>query len=49
MNSLQILLDKFWVVKEKDRDLYYKVRRDVDAIRRFAADLPGWRLVCNER
>lgn len=48
MNSLQILLEKFWVIKEQDRDLYYKVRRDVDKIRRFAADLPGWRLVCNE-
>ncbi len=48
MNSLQILLEKFWVIKELDRDLYYKVRRDADNIRRFAADLPGWRLVCNE-
>ena len=49
MNSLQILMERVWVDKKQDRDLYYKIRQDVPDLRRFAAEYPGWRLTVNER
>ena len=49
MNSLQILMERVWVDKRQDRDLYYKIRQDVPQLRRFAAEYPGWRLMVNER
>ena len=49
MNSLQVLLEKEWVCKSDDRDLYYAIRQDVPSLQKFVAEYPGWRLVVNER
>ena len=49
MNGVEVLMDRFWVVKEQDRDLFFKLRRELAGAERFARDYPGWRLVSNER
>ena len=49
MNTIQTLIDRFWVVKEQDRDLYHRLRIDISAAEHFARDYPGWRLMMNER
>ncbi|MBR4456839.1 MAG: TIGR02678 family protein [Solobacterium sp.] len=48
MNSVQILLDRLWVTKRQDRELYFKVRSDLETVQKFARDYPGWRLLHNE-
>ena len=49
MNSVQILLDRFWVTRRQDKELYYQIRRDLDTVRKFVQDYPGWRLLQNEQ
>ena len=41
MNSVQILLDRFWVTRRQDKELYYQIRRDLDTVRKFVQDYPG--------
>ena len=48
-NAMEVLMDRFWVVKEEDRELFMQLRRGLPAAERFARDYPGWRLVNNEK
>ena len=39
MNSeLEQLLNKRWILKSEDKELYYKVRDSIGEIRKFASD-----------
>lgn len=49
MNSIQILMDRFWVTRRQDKELYYQIRRDLNTVRKFVQDYPGWRLLQNEQ
>lgn len=48
MNSVQILLDLFWITKHQDKELYFAVKRDLESVQKFVREYPGWRLVQNE-
>jgi uncharacterized protein (TIGR02678 family) len=47
MKEFEILLDKRWVLKSEDKDIYYKVRDAIGDIRRFATDKMGCQVIEN--
>ena len=42
------LLDRFWVTRREDRELYFSLKRALPDYRRLVNDLLGWNLVINE-
>ena len=38
MNTLETLLDRRWILKSRDRDLYYQVKDDLGGIRKFVTE-----------
>lgn len=49
MNEVRTLMENFWIVKEQDRETYYRVKRDIPSFRKFVREQLGWRFVNNER
>lgn len=49
MNEVRTLIENFWVVKDQDKDMYYRVKRDISNFRKFVRELLGWRLISNEQ
>ncbi|MBR2766442.1 MAG: TIGR02678 family protein [Blautia sp.] len=49
VEASRTLLEKFWIIKDREKDLYYKTKEGLDAARKFAREYPGWRLINNER
>ncbi len=49
MNEVRTLMETFWVIKEQDKDAYYRVKRAIPGFRRFVRDQLGWRLISNEQ
>ncbi|MGN0293522.1 MAG: TIGR02678 family protein [Lachnospiraceae bacterium] len=47
MKELEILLEKRWVLKAEDKDLYYRIRDSIGEIRRFATDKMGCQVIEN--
>lgn len=47
MNELEILLDRRWVLKSEDKELYYRVRDAIGEVRRFATEKLGCQLIEN--
>ena len=41
MSGLEVLLNRRWVLKAQDKELYYKIRDEIGEIRKFAADKMG--------
>lgn len=48
MNEIRTLLEKFWVCKESDKEIYYKVKRDIPNFQRFVREQLGWKLIHTE-
>ncbi len=49
MDEFRILLDRLWVRRDEDRDLFYQVRRKLPDLRRALREQFGWELICTER
>jgi len=49
MKELDALLDRLWIVKEQDRELYNQVKNGIHKAKRFIEELLGYRLVVNSR
>ena len=49
MNEVRTLIENFWVIKEQDKDTYYRVKRAIPGFRKFLRDQLGWRLISNEQ
>lgn len=49
MKSIQKLLEGFWIIKSRDKDLYFLARAEMNSIEKFAREYTGWRVVSNER
>ncbi len=49
MKSIQNLIERFWIIKSRDKDLYFLARAEMNSIEKFAREYPGWRVVSNER
>lgn len=47
MEELEFLLDKRWVLKSEDKDLYYRIRDSIGEIRRFATEKMGCQVIEN--
>lgn len=47
MNELEVLLDRRWILKEQDKELYYKMRDSIGEIRKFATDKLGCQVIEN--
>ena len=43
MKELEILLERRWVLRAEDRQLYYRIRDAIGDIRTFAAEKLGLR------
>lgn len=48
MYEFRSLLDRFWITRAGDKDLYYTVRRAQPSYRRMVNELLGWNLIVNE-
>ena len=49
VSALRTLLERFWVVKDREKELYYKTKEGLETAVKFAREYPGWRLINNER
>ena len=49
VNASRTLLERFWILKDREKDLYYKTKEGLETAARFAREYPGWRLINNER
>jgi hypothetical protein len=48
MYEFRYLLDRFWVTRGGDKELYFTVKRALPQYRRFLNEQLGWNLVVNE-
>lgn len=49
MNEIRTLLEKYWICKDQEKELYYKVKRDIPIFQRFIREQLGWRLIHTEK
>ena len=49
MEAVRALVEKCWIDKKKDRELYAKVRRELSGCQKFFREQLGWSLINNER
>ena len=49
MDEFRVLLDRFWIRRDEDRELFYQVRHKLPAIRRAAQEQFGWEVICTEQ
>lgn len=49
MNQVKALLENYWIIREKNKELYHKVKRDIPNFKHFVSDLLGWKLIVNEQ
>lgn len=47
MQELELLLDRRWILKSDEKELYYKVRDSIGEIRKFATEKMGCQLIEN--
>lgn len=48
MNEIRTLLEKFWICKDTEKEIYYKVKRDIPTFQRFIREQLGWKLIHTE-
>ena len=48
MNEVRTLFENFWICKDRDKETYYKVKRDIPNFQRFVREQLGWKLVHTE-
>lgn len=47
MNSLEILLEKRWILKYRNRELYYQIKDDIKNYKKFIEEKLGYQLIIN--
>lgn len=47
MNALEILLGRRWILKSRDRELYYQVKEQLGAVKRFLTEKLGYQVIVN--
>ena len=48
MYEFRYLLDRFWVTRADNKELYFTVKRALPSYRRFVNEQLGWNLIVNE-
>lgn len=49
MYEFRELLNRFWITKEADKELYFSLRRAAPEYRKFAREQLGWNLIVDEK
>lgn len=49
MDEFRSLLEYYWIIKDKDKELYGRIKRAYPKYRKFVTEQLGWRLSINER
>lgn len=49
MDEFRLLLNRFWVRRDEDLELFYQVRRKLPALRRALREQFGWEIVSTEK
>ena len=47
MNVLETLLNRRWILKSRDRELYYQVRDELDSVKKFLTEKVGYQVIVN--
>ncbi|MCI7262600.1 MAG: TIGR02678 family protein [Clostridiaceae bacterium] len=47
MNGLEILLSRRWILKSRDKDLYYQMREQLGNVKKFLTEKLGYQVVVN--
>ncbi len=47
MNELKILLENHWIVKEENKELYYKIKDAIPKMKNFTEEKLGYQLIVN--
>lgn len=47
MNVLEMLLNRRWILKSKDRELYYQVKDELTSARKFVTEKLGYQIIVN--
>ena len=47
MNDLKILLENYWIGKDKNKELYYRLKDSIAEFKSFLTDKLGYNLVIN--
>ncbi|HBM75287.1 MAG TPA: TIGR02678 family protein [Clostridiaceae bacterium] len=47
MKELEVLLDKFWISKEDDRELYYMIKDSLPGFKAFLTEKMGYHVIVN--
>ncbi|KGG80585.1 hypothetical protein Y919_05300 [Caloranaerobacter azorensis H53214] len=45
MNELRELLDEYWILKDRDKEKYYKIRDSISKFRSFISDKLGYQVI----
>ena len=48
MSEFRTLLENFWICKDANKELYYKVKRDIPNFQKFIREQLGWKLIHTE-
>jgi TIGR02678 family protein len=49
MQAMRTLMEKYWVIKDKEKEMYMKTKREISDSRKFLREQLGWQLINNER
>lgn len=47
MKTLEILLGRRWILKDRDRELYYRMRDELGTVKRFLTEKLGYQVIVN--
>ncbi len=47
MREIEVLLDRFWIIREHDKDLYYQIKDKVPSMKDFIEGKLGYKLIIN--
>ena len=47
MNVMEVLLSKRWIVKAKDKELYYRVKDELPSVKKFLSEKLGYQVIVN--
>ena len=49
MNEIRTLMEHFWIRRDTEKEIYFRVKRDFPQYKKFIQEHLGWRLISNER
>ena len=47
MKAMEVLLSRRWILKERDKELYYEIRDHIGLMRKFLTEKLGYQMIVN--